>query len=333
MPTLKINIVASVLAFTVFVMIGCQAAQQEESPKMSDSAPRSSRAPLVSAGGTKITFKDTDSSRNILKLARAEYKDVQITTTAPARIILTTVKPIGAGSAVPVFETSDLSQLYTDYTKAKHDVTRASHEAERLRDLFQHNAVAGKEVTQAEGEEISARTTLAGLESRLLTVGLSPEELTRMKPDVSILLANVPEAEISSVQLGEDVQIEFDSFRGQIMHGRVLDIGHAVDPSTRTFNVRIELPDRNQILRPGMFARASFGIDVMRHFVVPQSAVLSVQGKSFVFVTKDGLTFERREVTLGQQSKDDFIVLSGLNDQEQVVTNGAVLLKALSFGS
>jgi multidrug efflux pump subunit AcrA (membrane-fusion protein) len=317
-----------------FVLASCQNIPQPDT-KLTDSAARADKAPVVSQAGAKITFRDADSSRVVLQFAKAEFKDLKITTTAPARIILTTVKASGtaASTTVPVFETSDLTQLYTDYTKAKQDLLRTRHELERLRDLYQHNAIAGKDVTQAESEEVSAQATLAGLESRLLALALSPSELTKLSPDVSIMIANVPESEISSVQLGEDVQIEFDSWRGEIIHGRVLDIGHAVDPTSRTFNVRIEVPNRNKMLRPGMFARASFGIDVARRFVVPSAAVVAVQGKSFVFVTKDGKTFERREVQLGQQSGGDFIVLAGLADQETVVTNGAVLLKGLSFGS
>ena len=326
---------------TALLFVACQNTPPPDA-KLTDSAARAGKAPAVSQSGATITFRDADSSRSVLQFAKAEFKDLKITTTAPARIILTTVKASGtaASTTVPVFETSDLTQLYTDYTKAKQDLLRSRHELERLRDLYQHNAIAGKDVTQAESEEASAQATLAGLESRLLALALSPSELTKLSPDVSIMIANVPESEISSVQLGEDVQIEFDSWRGEIIHGRVLDIGHAVDPTSRTFNVRIEVPNRDKmlrrgpiVLRPGMFARASFGIDVARRFVVPSAAVVSVQGKSFVFVTKDGKTFERREVQLGQQSGSEFIVLSGLADQETVVTNGAVLLKGLSFGS
>ena len=316
------------------LVAACQSGPSQD-PKLTDTASRTVKAPVVSLSGAKIVFRDGDSSRAVLQFATAAYKDLKITTTAPARIILTTVKASGtaASTTVPVFETSDLTQLYTDYTKAKQDLLRTRHELERLNDLYHHNAVAGKDVTQAESEEINAQATLAGLESRLLSLALSPSELSKLSPDVSIMIANVPESEISSVQMGEDVQIEFDSWRGEIIHGRVLDIGHAVDPTSRTFNVRVEVANRNKLLRPGMFARASFGVDVARRFVVPSAAVVSVQGKSFVFVTKDGKTFERREVQLGQQSGGEFIVLSGLADQETVVTNGAVLLKGLSFGS
>jgi cobalt-zinc-cadmium efflux system membrane fusion protein len=329
----RVSLSLIVVLFGTFGLHSCTTTEHPNEKSTVDTGAASRIRPIVSTNGEKITFSEGDSSRKVLTLGKAEFKNVSITTTAPARIILTTVSTPGSKISVPVFETSDLTQLFTDYTRAKHDLGRATRELERLRDLFAHNAVAGKDVTQAESDQLSAQVTLTGLESRLLTAGLSANELEHLRPDISLLLANVPESEITSVQMGEDAQIEFDSFRGEIMHGRVLDIGHAVDPTTRTFNVRIELANKVKMLRPGMFARASFGVDVLRRFVVPQSAVVSVQGKSFVFVTTDGKSFERREVTLGQQSKSDFIIMSGLAEGESVVTEGAVLLKGLSFGS
>ncbi len=327
----------SALVALALVVSGCTHSDQSEQHSAVTVEPvklaqAELRHPLISQDGATIEFAPGDSARGVLKIGTAEYKDVSITTTAPARIVLTTMQMQGSKITVPVFETSDLTQLYTDWLRAKHDMARSGRELERLRDLYAHNAIAGKEVTQAESDEVMAQTTLTGLESRLLTTGLSATELDHLRANSSLLIANVPESEISTVQMGEDVQILFDSFKGETFHGRVLDIGHAVDPTTRTFNVRVELADQKHILRPGMFARASFGVDVVHRFVVPQSAIVSVQGKSFVFVTRDGRTFERKEVMLGQQSNNDFIVTSGLSDGDQVVIEGAVLLKGLSFG-
>jgi multidrug efflux pump subunit AcrA (membrane-fusion protein) len=248
-------------------------------------------------------------------------------------VVCTAAVTDGIRESVPVFESSELTQLYTDYMKAKQELMRTTRELERLQDLLSHNAIAGKEVVAAENDKINATATLAGVESRMLTVGLSPAELSKLDPDVALLIANVPESEISSVQLHEDAQVEFDSFKGNMLHGRVSDIGKAVDPTTRSFIVRISLRDKEHVLRPGMFARSSFGEDISRRFVIPQGAIVTVQGKSYVFITKDKHSFERREITISQQSKNDFVVTSGLAEGDVVVSSGALLLKGLSFGS
>ncbi len=289
------------------------------------------RMPQITQGGAIVTFDDNDSSRFILKTDTSMVKRLTLTTQAPARIVVTMTSEKGM-PPVPVFESQDLTQLYTDYTKVKNDLAHSQHEVERLRDLFSHNAVAGKDVTQAESDHRAVVATQTGLRSRLLAIGISPEDLARLSPNVSLLIATVAEDEIGNVQLGEDAQIVLDAYKGETLHGRVLEIGKALDPVTRAFNVRIQLPNQTKILRPGMFARAAFGIDVAKRFVVPKGAVLSVQGKSYVFVTKDGKTFERREVHVGSQPSGYFIILNGLQEGEIVVSEGSMLLKGLSFG-
>jgi multidrug efflux pump subunit AcrA (membrane-fusion protein) len=97
--------------------------------------------------------------------------------------------------------------------------------------------------------------------------------------------------------------------------------------------VRVAVEDKRHIVRPGMFAKASFGIDVTHAFVIAAASVLSVQGKSYVFVKTAPHCYERREITLGSQSGEWFIVLGGVKPGETVVTQGSLLLKSLSFGS
>jgi cobalt-zinc-cadmium efflux system membrane fusion protein len=332
---MKNNIAFNSYFFTAFIfsvlITGCSSSEKNH-PVTGESATLTRKMPHISNGGEDISFEDDDSSRFILKTDTAEVRSLTLTTTAPARIVVTMTPSEHGMPSVPVFESQDLTQLYTDYTKSKNDLAHAEHELDRLKDLFSHNAVAGKDVTQAETDLRAAQATVTGLESKLLAIGITPSELTRLAPNVSLLIASVPEDEIKNVQLGEDAQVVFDSYKGETLHGKVLEIGKALDPITRAFNVRIQLPNQTKILRPGMFARASFGIDVAKRFVVPKGAIITVQGKTYVFVTKDGKTFTRREVHTGSQTGGYFIVNDGLDSGELVVSEGAMLLKGLSFG-
>ena len=317
----------------LLILFACSASETPKPAKVSDTASLSKQAaPRITANGEEITLSPLDSSVHLIEIDSASMKNVSVTTTSPARIVFSTTAAAD-GPPIPIFESTDLTQLFTDYSKTLNDLSRAKREVDRLKDLFSHNAVAGKEVIQAESDLRATEVALTGLKSRLLAAGLAPNELTKLPPNTSLVIANVPESEISNVQLGEDSQIEFDAFKGQTLHGRVIDIGKALDPSTRTFNVRISLAEKNHTLRPGMFAKASFGVDIVKRFVVPSEAVISVQGKSYVFVKKDERTFLRREVILGSQTGSSFIVLSGLTQGEPVVTRGSILLKGLSFGS
>ncbi len=318
----------------MLTFLACSNGESSKQPAATDTAAlKQAMAPHITSGGAEITFAVKDTSQNLLAFDSAQMKNVSVTTTSPARIVFSTTSVEEGSFVIPVFESADLTQLFTDYTKSLNDQSHAKRELERLKDLLAHNAVAGKEVLQAESDLRAIEVAITGYESRLLQAGLSPSDLKHLKANTSLILANVPESEIWTVQQGEDAQIEFDAYRGEILHGRVIDIGKALDPATRTFNVRISLADTKHALRPGMFAKASFGTDVARKFVVPSASVISVQGKSYVFVRRSEHSYERREVTLGTQTGDYFIVLSGLAPGDVVVTKGSYLLKGLSFGS
>ena len=328
------NIKLYLLIVTVSLLASCSSTDTPKTTVGADTATlKKEYAPIINSNGSLIRFSEKDSSQSILEIDSAQLRDVSVTTTSPARIVFSTTSFEGGSFVIPVFESNDLTQLYTDYSKALNDEARSKREIERLKDLFMHNAIAGKEVIQAEGDLRTIQVALTGYQSRLLQSGLEPSDLQTLRSNTSLMIANVPESGIWTVQKGEDAQIEFDSYKGEILHGKVIDIGKTLDPATRTFNVRVNISETKHTLRPGMFAKVSFGKDIATKFVIPASSVISVQGKSYVFVQRAPRTYERREVNLGSQSGDWFIVLSGIERGERVVGRGSVLLKGLSFGS
>jgi cobalt-zinc-cadmium efflux system membrane fusion protein len=65
---------------------------------------------------------------------------------------------------------------------------------------------------------------------------------------------------------------------------------------------------------------------------VPNTSIVTVQGKNYVFVQKTDTQFERREIISGQQINNRIIIFSGLHVGDKVITKGAMQLKGLSFG-
>jgi multidrug efflux pump subunit AcrA (membrane-fusion protein) len=64
----------------------------------------------------------------------------------------------------------------------------------------------------------------------------------------------------------------------------------------------------------------------------PASGVVTVEGADYAFIQLNDSEFVRRRITIGSSGAKDVIVLKGLSDGERVVTDGAMLLKGLSFG-
>lgn len=105
--------------------------------------------------------------------------------------------------------------------------------------------------------------------------------------------------------------------------GRFVFIDRAVDVKTGTLRVRAEFPNREKLLRPGMFARARVDLGTRENCVViPQRAVLELQGKSFVWVvSKENLTHQR-PITVAEQVGSEFLVSDGLAPGERIILEG-----------
>jgi cobalt-zinc-cadmium efflux system membrane fusion protein len=147
-------------------------------------------------------------------------------------------------------------------------------------------------------------------------------------------LADVPEARLGEVREGAAARVTLAALPGRQLEGTVSLIAAAIDPATRTARVRIELPNVDGVLRPGMFGRAEItafaGTDRKAELAVPDEAVQAVEGKPAVFVPVDGEanTFAKREVEVGEAVGGMVPIHSGLKEGEEYVAGGSFVLKA-----
>ncbi len=132
----------------------------------------------------------------------------------------------------------------------------------------------------------------------------------------------VPAQHRSELQPGQPAVMDVDGLPGQTFQGRIEEIRPAADPASRTFGVKVRVPNPNRILRPGMFARGAIIVGV-RHAVlqIPEQAVMTAASGPMVFVVQDGRAI-RRAVTLGVHQDGQVEVTSGLAEGDRVVVQG-----------
>ncbi len=105
--------------------------------------------------------------------------------------------------------------------------------------------------------------------------------------------------------------------------GRFVFIDRAVDVKTGTLRVRAEFPNKDKLLRPGMFARVRVNIGTRPDCVtVPERAIVELQGKTFVWVAGGDGKVTQRAVTAGEQVGGVFIIPEGLKAGEKIVVEG-----------
>lgn len=122
---------------------------------------------------------------------------------------------------------------------------------------------------------------------------------------------DIPESYLPQIKSGMQVSITTDVFPNKIFNAHVVRIYPTIDPSTLSVKVEIEVPNRNELLRPGMFCRATVDFGKVNALVVPYQAVLKMQGSNerYLFLDKNGKS-ERIVVTLGKRFNDQTEIIS-----------------------
>ena len=160
--------------------------------------------------------------------------------------------------------------------------------------------------------------------------------------DLSTVWVNLTayQADIPWIVEGQNVEFSSHVFPGKVFKGKVAFIDPVLNSRTRTFVVRVEAGNKNGRFKPGMFVngtiRASLDAEgmVIGHgdgrgsgapLVIPATAPLLTGKRAVVYVripSTEQPIFEGREVSLGPRAGDYYIVDSGLEEGELVVTNG-----------
>jgi len=142
------------------------------------------------------------------------------------------------------------------------------------------------------------------------------------------MIANVPEHFLPRIRLGAKVTVSVMAWPEQPFEGRITNIGSAVDPHTRTIAVRSEIQNPDHKLLPQMLTTFVIhtGEPTRSPALPPNGVVRQSDNSMIVFVTQDGLRFERRNVKTGMTQNGMQQVLEGLLPEEKVATDGALFL-------
>ena len=140
--------------------------------------------------------------------------------------------------------------------------------------------------------------------------------------------ADVYEADLASVRVGQAALVALDYMPGQTYEGRVGYVYPIIDPKTRTGRVRVVLANKDLELRPGMYANVTLSKELGGRVQVPASSIVYTGPRRIVFVDLGDGRFKPREVKVGALADGMYEVLSGLEVGNVVATSGVFLIAA-----
>ena len=136
----------------------------------------------------------------------------------------------------------------------------------------------------------------------------------------------VPEAQAARLVAGQHIEARLPAFPGETLVGRAQAVLTQADLASRTVRVRVELPNPERRLRPGMTAEVRLAGDAPSVLAVPSEAVIRTGRRSLVMLAEANGRYRPVEVRTGRESAELTEVLDGLQEGQRVVTSGQFLL-------
>lgn len=141
------------------------------------------------------------------------------------------------------------------------------------------------------------------------------------------------ENQVSLLKEGQDIEIGTKAFPNKKFAAKISFIDPVLNSALRTIAVRAVLENPNGLFKPGMFVAGSLGLKsniADNTLMIPESAVLWTGERSVVYVKTDAKdpTFEMHEITLGDAVNGGYVVLSGLENGDEIVTHGTFTVDA-----
>ena len=137
----------------------------------------------------------------------------------------------------------------------------------------------------------------------------------------------VPEAQSQGIRVGQRATARLPALPGQLIEGEITAVLPEANAASRTLRVRVELPNPDGLLRPGLTAQVSLaGGDDASVLLLPGEAVIRTGRRSLVMLAEPGGRYRPVEVETGRESGSQTVILRGLEEGQQVVASGQFLL-------
>ena len=156
-------------------------------------------------------------------------------------------------------------------------------------------------------------------------VGLGQSIVTIQGLSRVLVIADVPEASLGNIRVGQPAEITFPAYAGDVRQGRVDYIFPSLNTQSRTAQVRITIPNPGGRLKSGMFANVTLQGAGGMAIVVPSEAVIDTGRRQVVIVKRSG-SFVPQEVRIGRDYDQWTEITAGLRPSEQVVASGQFLI-------
>src|SRR5215469_12780048 len=208
------------------------------------------------------------------------------------------------------------------------------------RDRLKQWGVPQREIERLEStdevqQELTVESPVSGYiteRNALPNLTVTPETRLYTVADLSTVwvFAEVFQNDLGRIKPGNRATLTVDAYPGRVFEGRVDFLYPQVDMTTRTIRARVAFSNPGLKLTPGMFVNVTLQVPQAKQLVIPASGILQSGTRQVVFMNRGDGYLEPRDVELGPRTGDEFSVLKGLKEGEEIVTSANFLIDSES---
>jgi membrane fusion protein (multidrug efflux system) len=140
------------------------------------------------------------------------------------------------------------------------------------------------------------------------------------------ILLEVVEKDVPLVKIGQRAELRAEAYPDRVFVGKVTRVVHALDRTTRTMTVEVDLPNKDHALKGGMFARVEVVVGLHPNAIqIPLDALTRLEENQYVYVVRDGKAYQV-PVEIGARVENRVEITKGLTGSEHVIVSGKDLV-------
>ncbi|MDD2191017.1 MAG: efflux RND transporter periplasmic adaptor subunit [Bacteroidales bacterium] len=264
------------------------------------------------------------------------------------------------GSPLATIRSSEVADFQQQEIEAQANLEIAEKDLDVANDMAKSGLSSRKEILFAQKKLDNARAQLKKIKEIISIYNISGNSLYSLKSPVSgfvvkknitremqlrsdnnhnvftisgldevWIIANVYESDISKIKLNNPAQVKISAFPKKIWNTKIEKIYNILDPESKTMMVRMKLSNHDYKLKPGMFAQVqttNSQLKAEREVSINKNALIFNNNNQYVVIIKPDNTFEVKEIKVKTITGDYAAIMSGLNENDRVVNENALLI-------
>ncbi|HMC86213.1 MAG TPA: efflux RND transporter periplasmic adaptor subunit [Chitinophagaceae bacterium] len=263
------------------------------------------------------------------------------------------------GQNLAVIRSGEIADYQSQLSYAQSSVKIANKTLTSTKELFKSGLTTEKDVVTAETDlekaaadlkRMEQTTSIYGAKSNAMQIIVAPvsgfviekniTDKMQYKADATQpffiianldevwVMASVFESDIAKIKIGYDAEVNVIAYKDKTFTGKVDRIFSILDPQSRVMKVRIKIPNKNNLLKPEMFAQITikYNDNTNQLPAIPSQAIIFDKNRNYVMVYKDKCDIETREIEIYEVAGNTTYIKSGLKEGEKIITKYQLLV-------